>query len=154
MILKRKNKVGGVSLPNFSTYCVTIAIKTMWWCVLAGMVQQVERPPANLVRAQALVAGQVPRKGCARGSQSMFLSLSFSLSSFLPKKQIKCLNKRQCGFVGRKDIQINVNRIENCDIDPYRYAPLILTKVPTQCPGGKRGFLTSDAGAISHRTSR
>ena len=47
-VLKEKNKVGGISLPNFKTYYIGTVIKTVWYWWRGVQIQnQQNREPRN-----------------------------------------------------------------------------------------------------------
>ena len=81
----------------------------------AGVAQWIEHWPVNkrvagLIPSQGtcLVAGQVPKRGRARGNHTlMFLSLSFSLPSSLSKNKINKILKKK-----KKKLSIKHNYVE------------------------------------------
>ena len=66
----------------------------VWLGGLSAGLQTEKLPVQFPVRAHAWVVGQVPRWGCARGNQLMFLShIDFSLPLFLPPCHYLKINK-------------------------------------------------------------
>ena len=77
-------------LKNFDILCEIVFNNKYSWA-LAGVAQWIECQPVNQRVASSipsqvtsLIAGQIPSGGCSRDNHTlMFLSLSFSLHSFL-----------------------------------------------------------------------